>query len=172
MQIHLVGRFCLPICVCVCVYTRECTKSTSGVFLKYCPPWFLFFEIRFLLVWSSLIRLRWLAGEPQGPACLCFVSVGIIKCVSLCMPGFSPGLCILKLRTSYFYGKHFTISSDLFSYKNMKTNNKTPYSPSRRGQSISTLSTVLPQEATGETVSGRSGEKQKNLGYSRAHDHS
>lgn len=61
-------------CVCACVrmytylqrldFNRECQSPT--------------FETGALLTWSLLVKLSWLAREPQGSTCLCLLGGGFI----------------------------------------------------------------------------------------------
>lgn len=59
-------------CVCACVCMYACLQRLE--FSHECQP--PTFETESLLTWSLLVKLSWLAREPQGSTCLCFLGGG------------------------------------------------------------------------------------------------
>lgn len=66
--------------VCACRYALrhgEARGETKALFLSAIHLGFL--KQYLLLAWSSPIKLRWLASEPQESACLLFPSAGTLS---------------------------------------------------------------------------------------------
>lgn len=94
------GGMCMPIHVCVevCIYLyMSCGGITQLLFLKHCPPWFLFWRQYLSLIGNLSTKVDWLSSEPHSPRCLSHPRAGITSVLShiwwISFPFLSP--CVL-----------------------------------------------------------------------------